>query len=577
MAALPLATILGGGCALTKSPTAADATPAAKIDAEPPGLPTAGTDLSMQPGKGISADALYTILVADLAGQRGRIEIALDNYMNLMRAIPSAQLAERATRVAAYAEQQDATLEAAQRWVQLDSKNLEARQMLAAALIRGGNLDEALVHLNYVLTQAEGEPAQRMWAVANLLSREQDKKAAVDVMEKLIDQHGRTPESLFAYALLAIRAEQPDKARAAMDQMVDFTPASVAVAVAYVGVLQKQGETASALQWLETVLNKHPEQHELRLVYARLLADDKQFEQAYEEFKVLEKTRPTDADVQYALGLLELQSGRSRKARPYFERLVEMGEHADESRFYLGQIAEANKDNARARKWYEEVNEGELRLESRLRVALMLAREHKVEEAQKYLHEVEPQSDTERTRLIRAEGEILTDAGQLQAAMNVYDRALKDDYDSELLYTRAMLAEKMNRLDVLERDLRQILEREPDNSQALNALGYTLADRTTRYEEAYKLIQRALELAPNDFYILDSMGWVLYRLGRLDEAIAHLLKARALRDDPEVAAHLAEVLVAKGDKQQAAGVIASSLKNSPEDKRLLQVKQKLGL
>lgn len=570
-----LATLSLCGCAALRTAAPAPEGPAPSAAEKAPIAPF-GEDLRVS-RDGMSADALYTLLVAELAGQRGEIDIALDNYMRLTRAIPDPQIAERAARVAAYAQRGPETMEAAERWVQLQPRNLEARQLLAGELLRAGRRDEALVQLDYILNSAAGEPAERMWAVANLLSREQDKKAAVEVMETLIDQHGRTPESLFAYALLAIRAEQMDKAREAMDQVAELKPTNEGVAIAYIGVLQKQGETKAAIEWLESVLKKHPEQQNMRLIYARLLADDKQYDGAYREFKALEKQQPANADVKYALGLLELQRQNSRKARPYFEQLVKMGEHADEGRFYLGQIAESEKDDALARKWFEEVKEGELRLESRLRVALMLARQGKAGEAQKYLQGITPESEAERIRLIRAEGEILADAGQLQAAMDVYDRALKDSYDSELLYTRAMLAEKMNRLEIVERDLRQLLERDPDNSQALNALGYTLADRTTRYEEAYALIKRALELAPNDFYILDSMGWVLFKQGKLDEALNYLGQARAQRDDPEVVAHMVEVLVAKGERNQARQLLAEALKSHPEDERLKKVKEKFGL
>lgn len=575
MAAL-LPTLMLYGCAAPRpvGPGAAGG-PAPSGAAKAP-VPTYGEDLSVS-RDGMSADALYTLLVAELAGQRGEIDIALDNYMRLMRAIPDPQIAERAARVAAFAQREPETMEAVERWVQLQPKDLEARQMLAGELLRTGRRDEALVQLDYILNSAAGEPAERMWAVANLLSREQDKKAAVEVMEKLIDQHGRTPESLFAYALLAIRAEQMDKARKAMDQVAELKPTNEGVAIAYIGVLQKQGETKAAIAWLESVLRKHPEQQNMRLIYARLLADDKQYDSAYKEFKALERQQPANADVKYALGLLELQRQNSRKARPYFEELVKMGEHADEGRFYLGQIAESEKDDALARKWFEAVKEGELRLESRLRVALIMARQGRTGEAQTYLQGIAPESEAERIRLIRAEGEILADAGELQAAMDVYDRALKDTYDSELLYTRAMLAEKMNRLDILERDLRQLLERDPDNSQALNALGYTLADRTTRYDEAYALIRRALELAPNDFYILDSMGWVLFKQGKLDEAMNYLEQARAQRDDPEVVAHMIEVLVAKGERSQARKLLAEAQKNHPDDGRLKKVKEKFGL
>lgn len=573
--------LLAAGC--TGVPTAAKddastriATQAVQTERLPRPLTIAGSDLSLKPGEGLTEDVLYTVLVAEVAGQRGQIDIALSNYLALMRAIPSPQLAERAARVATFAQKEAETLEAARRWVYLDSKNLEARQLLAASLIRAGQLEEPLTHLSYVLDAGEGEAGQRIWAVANLLSREQDKKAALTVMEKLIERQQGKPEALFAFALVAIRAGDVEKARRAMAQVVDLTPATVGVAIAYVGVLQKQGETASAISWLETVLAKHPEQHDLRLIYARLLADEKRYEQAHKEFNRLEKVQPESADVQYALGLLELQLEKVDAARSRFEHLVKAGEHGDEARFYLGQIAESKKDEATARKWYGEVKDGELRFEAELRLALMLAQHGKLKEAQEHLHGVQSASDEEQNRLLRAEGEILAEAGQYQAAMDVYDNALKDQYDSELLYTRAMLAEKMGRLDVVERDLRQIIERDPDNSQALNALGYTLADRTTRYEEALKLIERALQLAPDDFYTLDSMGWVLYRLGRLDEAITYLKRARALRDDPEVAAHLAEVLWVKGERQAARDVWESALKTSPGDKKLLKLIERFG-
>jgi tetratricopeptide (TPR) repeat protein len=377
--------------------------------------------------------------------------------------------------------------------------------------------------------------------------------------------------------MLAIRAEQMDKARVAMDQALDLAPSNDNVALAFIGVLQKQGDNKIAAEWLESALKRHPQQHNLRLVYARLLADEKQYDRAFEQFRMVEKAQPGNADARYALGLLELQRQNPARAKAYFKALSGSGEHADEARFYLGQIAEADKKSAEARQWFEQVSDGELRLEARLRVALMLASDGKVADAQKYLQQIEPRSQADQIRLVRAQGEILTDAGQLQAAMDVYDQALKDGYDPELLYSRAMLAEKMGKIDVLERDLRAILENDPENSQALNALGYTLADRTTRYDEAYALIKRALDLSPNDFYILDSMGWVLFKQGKLDESITHLKKARALRDDPEVAVHLVEVLMAKGDRQQAAAVIAESLKTNPGNERLNKARQKFGL
>jgi tetratricopeptide (TPR) repeat protein len=213
---------------------------------------------------------------------------------------------------------------------------------------------------------------------------------------------------------------------------------------------------------------------------------------------------------------------------------------------------------------------------AQMRIALVKAVKGRADEAIAFLDKVVPEDDEQRFSLARAKGEILTDKNRYADAMQVYDAALaKGEFHSDLLYTRAMLAERMGRVDVLEKDLRTILAREPDNAQALNALGYTLADSTQRYDEALTLISRALELSPKDFYVLDSMGWVLYRLGRFDEAIGYLHKAREMRNDPEVAAHLGEVLWAKGDRDAARKTWDAALRTTPTDKKLLEVIKRL--
>jgi tetratricopeptide (TPR) repeat protein len=202
---------------------------------------------------------------------------------------------------------------------------------------------------------------------------------------------------------------------------------------------------------------------------------------------------------------------------------------------------------------------------------VVLSKQGQIDEGLEKIRNIQTTNPTDRVILIQAESEILTEAERLDEAMAVYNKALADNNDPDLLYSRAMLAEKMGRLDALENDLKTILTDDPDNAQALNALGYTLADRTDRYQEAYELISRALELNPDDFYVLDSMGWVLYRLGRLDEAVVHLRRALEIRNDPEVAAHLGEVLWVIGDKQAARKIWDTALQDTPDDARLLKV------
>lgn len=550
------------GCATVPPPAPAPAPQ--PIDA--PARPFSG---------GLDEEVLFKLLVAEIAGQRGRIDIALDHYMELAARLDDPQVAARATRIAVFARDSERALAAAERWVALAPEDTEARQILAAMKIRAGDVDGALVHLLYILDASAGDAGQRLRMIASFLSREQDQDTALAVMERLVAERDGDADALHAYALLAIRTENPDRARTALDRLRELGALDTGVAVAYLALLQKHERVDEAIVWLEGLLEERAEDLDLRLVYARLLADAKRYDESRTQFEILAEQAPDNGDIQYALALLYLQANRLDAAAERFAALVEGGERIDEAAYYLGQIAEAQDRPQDALAWYRRIEGGPNRFEAQLRGAVILARAGRTEEALAQLEGLAAPTRDEDVRRVRVQGEILVEAGRAEEAMALYTEALEDGYHSELLYTRAMLAERMDRLDLLEADLRAILEREPDNAQALNALGYTLADRTRRYDEAYALIRRALELAPEDYYILDSMGWVLYRLGRLDEAVEYLRRARAIRDDPEVAAHLAEVLWVMGDKEGAREVWESALRMAPDHEILLETIERL--
>ncbi|MEX2480687.1 MAG: tetratricopeptide repeat protein [Gammaproteobacteria bacterium] len=522
------------------------------------------------------SDPLYRLLVAEFAGQRGHFDVAIEHYLDLARSLRDVALAERATRIAVFARDNEAALEAARAWVELAPLDMDAHQIVAAMYIRQGNAAAALEHLEYVLSHDHEEPGNRLRMIVNLLGREEDRDTALTVMGKLVEHYSDDTDALLAFALLAIRAERLDTARTAMEEIVASTELSSNVAMAYLAVLQKQGKMAEGIAWLDDLLSINPQQFGLRLIYARMLAEANRYEEARVQFGVLSDQAPDNTDIIFALGLLNLQAGRNDDAARNFERLLGLETREDEAHFYLGQVAEARGEEQAAIEHYQAIEGGNNYFAAQLRKALVLSMTNQVDEAIAFLDQVSAEDPKQIFDLARAKGEILTEHGRYDEAMAIYDAALAGDrYDSELLYTRAMLAEKMGLIDVLERDLRTIIAAEPDNAQALNALGYTLADRTTRYAEALELIERALELNPDDFYILDSMGWVLYRLGRLDESIAFLERARTLRNDPEVAAHLGEVLWVKGERDAARSVWESALRDTPNDRKLLDVIKRL--
>jgi tetratricopeptide (TPR) repeat protein len=521
-------------------------------------------------------DPIYRLLIAEFAGQRGDLDLAVTQYLALAQSLRDVKLAERATRIAVFARDDDAALAAASVWVELATMDMEARQIIAALYIRHGDADAALKHLEFILSHDHEEPGNPLRMIANLLGREADRNTALVVMGRLLDKFEDNTDALLTYALLAIRAERLPEASSAMLRIAERTELSSNVAMAYLAVLQKQDKLSDAVEWLDHILSINPKQFGLRLIYARLLADANRYEEARIQFNILAETAPDNTDIIFALGLLNLQANRIDVSSQNFERLVELEIRQDEAHYYLAQIAEGREQSLDAIRHYEAIEGGSNYFSAQLRKALVLAQLERVDDATAFLDQVTVENVEQGFELARAKGEILTSHDRYDEAMAVYNAALVGDaYDTDLLYTRAMLAEKMGAIETLERDLRTIIAKEPDNAQALNALGFTLADHTERYVEARQLIEMALQHSPNDFYILDSMGWVLYRMGNFEEAVDYLEQAHELRKDPEVAAHLGEVLWVMGNRDGARSVWESALRDTPNDKRLLDVIERL--
>jgi tetratricopeptide (TPR) repeat protein len=524
----------------------------------------------------ISREVLYKLLVAELAGQRGQVDVALDNYLEAAEATRDPAVAERAVRIAVFSRDQERGLKAARLWTEITPNNLDARRVYGALLMRAGRLEEAIEELAEIV-RPPNDDETRFSLVGDMLAREKDKSAAVQVMDRIVERHPDNIHATFAHVQLLGRTANFERALVLLDEVLAKAPDHERAIIFKAGILQREGRTTEALSALSGYLERTPQSEAVRMTYARLLVDAKRYEDARAQFGLLSAQNPQDADVAYALGLLLLQTNRFGEAKTQFQRLVELGKRIDAAYYYLGQIGESEEDYEAALDAYQRVGDGDHRLNAQIRVATILAEQDKVPEARAHLHGVRVNNQQESVRVYRAEAEILVRKERLQDAMTVYDTALAEfPQNSDLLYARAMLAEKLDLLDILERDLRDILSREPNNADALNALGYTLADRTDRYEEALEFIKRAYELRPDDHFIVDSMGWVMYRLGRYDEALKHLRRAMELKNDPEVAAHLGEVLWVMGDRQAARKIWDSALESTPGDKRILDVIKRFG-
>jgi len=534
-------------------------------------------DADNAPAAELDGEVLYDVLLGEIAGQRGRIDVASDALARAARRTRDPRLAERATLAAVYAKHYQEALKTAELWVELQPRSADAREALAGVLLELNRLDQARAEFQQILRLEESQAAieASYMRIAAVLGRVANRAAALDIMQSLVKQSANTPVAHYALAHLAVRAGDLELADSAVDRALKLKPDWQDAALFKARILVSQKDTLKAQQFYEAFLAKQAGATNVRLHYARFLIDQKQWEKAREEFKRVATEMPEDADAVYAVGLLALQTNRMDEAETFLKRALALRPQNDQARVYLGQVVEAGKRYDEAARWYKEVQPGESYFEAQTRLGIVLARQNNIAGARAHLRGIQTENEQQQVQLILAEEQVLRDAKQYREALQVLNDGLKQlPEDKDLLYARALVAEKLDMLPVVETDLRAILSKDPKNVNALNALGYTLADRTDRYTEAQSYLAQALELKPDDPFVLDSMGWLQYRLGNNAESIRLLKRALDIRGDAEIAAHLGEVLWVTGDRHEAESVWTRALRDTPDNEALRGVIKK---
>jgi len=526
-------------------------------------------DRAAYPNQELTENLLYEYLLAEIAGQRGNVALSAQAYVDLAKRTRDPRIARRATEIALYARMNNAAIDAATIWHEADPTSTRALQALAGMLVSVGRYDEALPRLKELLAGSASDTANGFAQLTRTLGNAQDKGAALRLTQNLAADYPKLPEAHYAVARVAMSAGDDrvalDEVRSARQLRPDWEAAVLLEAQ----IVQKTSiDQASAM--LGDFVQKYPPAREARLAYARALVSQKRFGEARAEFEKLMTALPESTDMAFAVALLSLQLKDYDSAEKYLKGLLSTPyRDKDGVRLYLGQVAEERKDLAGALKWYGEVGEGEQYVQAQIRYAQVLAKEGKIDAARARLQQAAAKSTDQRVQLVLAEAQILRDANQPKAAFDLVGQALdRVPNNPELLYDYAMLAEKIERVDILEASLRKLIEIRPEHAHAYNALGYSLADRNQRLPEAQELIEKALKLAPDDSFIIDSMGWVLYRRGQLKDSLAYLRRAYASRPDPEIAAHLGEVLWALGERSEAERVWGDATKEAPDNETL---------
>jgi tetratricopeptide (TPR) repeat protein len=511
------------------------------------------------PNAKLTPAMLYQLMKAELDFKNGDWQGPYLTLLSLAQQTRDPRLAKRASEMALSAKQVDDALAAVKLWRTLAPESEEASQYYLGLIILSDNIADAEPVFRQRLAQAT--PATRglvMYQAEQLLLRAKDKAAASAMLERLVAPYGKTMEAHVVLSQSAFARGDKELARREAEAALALKPDSEVAVLTLAQAIDDEGKAADVLS---KFLTAHPDAREVRGAYARVLVNRKQFEPARREFQVLLKAQPDNVGTLYALGVLSLQLNDSKGAEQYLARFVDlMDKNPDEERdpskalLILSQLAEERGDLKGALAWLDKVPEDDPKVAfgAQLRRATLLGKQGDVEGARRLLATLKPDDPEGQAQVADTEAQVLRDAGRVDQAYALLQAAAKRfPANTDLLYDYALMAEKAGHPDVMEQALRQVMAQAPDNHHAYNALGYSLAERNVRLQEAFELIDKAMKMAPGDPFIMDSMGWVQYRLGHLDAAEAQLRRAYALRSDPEIAVHLGEVLWQKGQKADA--------------------------
>ena len=527
------------------------------------------------PKQELSSQMLYTFLLADIAAQRGQVELAAQAYLDLAKTTRDLRVARRAAQLAYESHQMELALESLKLWQELDPKAVMPKQMLVTVLISGGKLEEAQPYLAELLAADADNAGRNIVQVYPLLARYGDKMAVYKMLQALAQPYLRYAEMHWVLAQAASAAGQHEEALKEVREARILRP-EWEMPVLLEAQLLLPAAPEESIEIAKKYLAVNPDASEVRMFYARSLIEQKQYQESRAQFQLLLKKQPENSELAFAIALLSLQMGELDRAESELKQALAVGKKDSSTvHYYLAQLHEAKKNDDAAMQEYQKVKEGEYVFSARLRMAYLLVKNNKVNEARELLHQTTARNNQQRAQLILTEGQILRDAKKYDQAYTVLSKGLELlPNQPDLLYEAAMMADKQGKYDVFEKTLRKLIKVTPDNAQAYNALGYSLLERNVRLAEAMELVEKAYQLAPDDAAIMDSMGWGYYRLGNLPKSLEYMRRAYAAFPDPEVAAHLGEVLWQSDAKEEAKKIWQNTLKVHPDNAVLQAVIKK---
>tara|TARA_B110000438_G_scaffold192124_1_gene183743 strand:+ start:484 stop:2229 length:1746 start_codon:yes stop_codon:yes gene_type:complete len=530
------------------------------------------TDLPLEK---ISSESLYDLLVGDVALSRNQFDTALAKYSYQARVTNDQEVIKLTLRIAEHLEDQSTRVEMARLWLEVAPDNTEAHRAALDTFMASGNVLEALDQGGWLYQNRDDLDAFIFVSTAAVVSPKLF-TSIIDHLATLSLSDEKKPTIRFIEAIFYQKSNQPIKAETKTREFLALRGNDQRGLLLLAQLLHQQQRKDEAIAVLEEALQDDPSARKLRLQYARFLAADS-VDKAIIQFNLLQADDPKDQEVNFLLGLLRLSQNKFDLAIPLFQQASNTPSLRANAQYHLGTIAERQNRIVDAINHYTQVRFGRNYIVAASRVSTLLATHRNINEARQYLQRLRFSQPQQAVSLFQVESNLLISMQQPAQALQILSSGLETfPNDPELLYARSMVAEQQDNFALAESDLRILLAQDENNATILNALGYTMALHTDRQQEAYDLIIRAYNLSPNSPSIIDSLGWVLFKLGRAQEALTYLEQAYNMVSDPEIAAHLGEVYWVLGNSEQALELWSKTLKQHPNHQEIMQTMLRLG-
>jgi len=533
-------------------------------------------NLQKEANTAIDPDVMFMLLAAEIAGQREQYDVALEGYMEAAKRVNDPRFAERAAVIAMYMKDSPKTQEAVSLWLKQDAKNLTARKIAALSALRSGDKQAAVEHLSILLKTEPANFENTLLELSSVLQKEGKLDVVYDTLTALSLQQPNQAVIYFVQSLLAMQVKNGALAEQQIQKALRIQPDWDKALILQAQIAMLSGDTNKAKTAIKNASLKYPNNEKIKKLLAQVLIKTENYKEAGEIYQQLIAANPKDTDSKLTLGLVYLQLNQDNQAEDIFNQLLEQPDLANQANFYLGKIEEKRGATDKALVWFDKVTDGDFAFDAAIEAVSLLAKDQQFDAANARLSTLANRFPKQKLRILLIQAETYSQQKQYQKAFDLLTTALAEQPDQqELLYTRALIAEHLNKKEVLEKDLKQILAKDPDNVEALNALGYSLLDDPKRYAEAEIYLQKAFKLRPDEAVIMDSYGWLQFKMGRTEVALGYLQRAYAKQQENEIAAHIAEVLWALGRKEEAKKLFDKVIKDAPEDEYLLDFQQRI--